>query len=349
MDSPCVSVERLASERRGGLSHTDLVDRLACHSSPTPWVDRVTRKLTLRQSIRRATLTTLAVLFVLWVVGQITRDATGLSALCFYIPSLFLACAFSCLAVWECARKRARAALLTAILAVPPLFWVGFVENSFSRPTRSATSNPVRLVHWNLYDAKLGWSAITTILLSLSADVYVFAEIPEGHAQQFAGRCGEAYRAVEFDNLAVVVRGSIESHDWLVTRGGAKFYSLKWRNQERVTSLIVVDLISDIWVARNPLLDQLRDVVKREQPDLVVGDFNAPRRSLVLADLPDGYEHAYRSVGSGFGYTWPVPVPMYSLDHCIHGPRITPLAYELRSTIRSDHRLQIFDYSFSWN
>jgi len=35
---------------------------------------------------------------------------------------------------------------------------------------------------------------------------------------------------------------------------------------------------------------------------------------------------------------------MYSLDHCIHGPRIVLVGYELHSTIRSDHRLQVFDF-----
>lgn len=308
----------------------------------------VVKKLPRNRLVRSALLAGLLVLFILWVIGQFTRDATLLSALCFYVPSLFLACSLSACATWAYLEKHVRQGFLATVLAIPPFIWVGFVENSFFRPTHTrATAIEVqRAVHWNVYDGFLGWKAIADIASSLEADIYVFSEIPYAHANLFARQLGDDYDAIEFDTMAVVARGTIEDTRWLVRRRGAQFFRLNWRQHEKVTSVFVVDLLSDPSIPRNPPLRQLRALIEEEQPDLVIGDFNAPRRSLVLDNLPHGYEHAYRSVGSGFGYTWPVPCPMYSLDHCIHGPQITPLAYELHSTFRSDHRLQVFDFTY---
>ena len=78
---------------------------------------------------------------------------------------------------------------------------------------------------------------------------------------------------------------------------------------------------------------------------VITRDFNAPRRSLAFTELPAGYQHAFDSVGFGYGNTWPMPVPMYALDQCIFGPRVVPADYRLVSSAHSDHRLQVFDFS----
>ncbi len=85
--------------------------------------------------------------------------------------------------------------------------------------------------------------------------------------------------------------------------------------------------------------------MERYRPDLIVGDFNAPRRSRALSELPTGYGHAYDTSGSGFSYTWPVPVPMYSLDQCIHARRVTPIRYDLLQSVYSDHCCQLFNFA----
>ena len=81
------------------------------------------------------------------------------------------------------------------------------------------------------------------------------------------------------------------------------------------------------------------------EPDLVVGDFNAPRRSRALSPLPSGFVHAYEAVGSGWSYTWPVLCPLYSIDHCIVGQRIHPVVYNLESSWHSDHRRQVLEFT----
>ena len=124
-----------------------------------------------------------------------------------------------------------------------------------------------------------------------------------------------------------------------------KIYFVLWQSDEVELKLFVVDLASSLLNARNPRLHELTALMMLHQPDIVVGDFNAPRRSLAISPLPDGFVHAYEAAGSGWSYTWPVPCPVYAIDQCILGRRIVPLRYDLETTTCSDHRLQILDFT----
>ena len=85
------------------------------------------------------------------------------------------------------------------------------------------------------------------------------------------------------------------------------------------------------------------EAVAREKPDLVVGDFNAPRRSWRLSRLPDGYRDAYDVAGAGWAGTWPSPLPIWSLDHVLAGPGVRVRSYRLPLSWRSDHRPQLVE------
>lgn len=285
-----------------------------------------------------------ALLFPFWLVGQAARDDSWLTGLCFYIPSAFLMVAYLGFGLAYALGKRYRRSLLALVLGVLPLGFVLFVENDFFRPRPPARSDAVRLVHWNV-GGKLRPSGEQRVLLAERADVYVLSE--KGNdlpVQQFRDALGPSYQARVFGNLAVVAEGDVRSRGWLLNRDGAKVHSVAWEHEGWSLLLFIVDLPSNVLVARAPLLREVVALIERDRPDLVVGDFNAPRRSRALTRLPGGYRHAYDSVGRGWGYTWPVPLPMYSLDQCIFSGRIEPVRYGLVSTTRSDHRYQVFDF-----
>jgi endonuclease/exonuclease/phosphatase (EEP) superfamily protein YafD len=288
-------------------------------------------------------------LFTAWAVGQVFRDVSWITALCFYVPSILLACLLGVLALLDLITKRFRAAVLTASLAAVPAFFVLFVENSWLHGQQNLPETfNVRLVHWNVCRGKLGWDCVQKTLIALDADIYVLSEIPDDDdLQQFAIALPSRYSVRRFSTMAVIAKGEVSSRGRLMNSGRAFVHFLTWRSDGVSLSLLAADFPANPLVARDPHLQTLCKLVKQHQPDLVVGDLNAPRRSRALCALPDGYRHAYHSAGSGLGYTWPVPVPMYSLDHCIHGTRVLPSKYQLQSTSCSDHRLQVLDFSVS--
>jgi hypothetical protein len=284
-------------------------------------------------------------LLPLWVVGQITRDSSWLTGLCFYIPSAFLAAVFLGFGLVYALGRQHRKAFLAVTVALPPLGFVGFVENRFTRLLPLASPDSLRLVHWNIGGA-LGEHGTQPVLLADQADLYVLSEIGAGQSvRAFTAALGPPYQASVFGNMAVVGKGSVRPRGWLLNRNRVRAQSVVWEYARHSVTLLVVDLPADIRIPRAPMLEEVMHLVERDRFDLVIGDFNAPRRSLALSRLPAGYRHAYDTAGAGFGYTWPVPVPMYALDQCIHSSRVTPMRYDLLWSLHSDHCRQEFDFS----
>lgn len=280
-----------------------------------------------------------------WVVGQCARDVVWVTGLCFYIPSVIVAAGLVATGALHAVARCRRPALLAIGLAFPPLAFVGLIEN---HPGRGSVvpSSQFRVVHWNT-GGRPARPGVGEHLLAERADMYVLTDaVNAAHVGVLRDQFGAGYQAAAFANMAVIGRGDVRADGWLVDRDGFEVQAVTWVPDGRPIALFALDLPSDVRVARNPLLREVNALIERHRPDLVVGDFNAPRRSRALTDLPSGYDHAYHTAGGGWGATWPVPVPVYALDHCLHGPRVAPACYRLGGLSgNSDHRYQVFDFS----
>jgi vancomycin resistance protein VanJ len=282
--------------------------------------------------------------FCAWVIGQWWRDASWLTGLCFYLPSPLLAAAIL-VAALVAGRSSRRLALGMLLLACGPVVFVANVENQWTRPpVELGTGHSRRLVHWNAFNGKLGWDGILAQLQSWHADAFVLSEVTdELNLSDAATSLGPNYSGLRLGDLAMLARGEISERQQR-SEGAARAYLVDWRHGGDRFSVLIVDLPSSIWIARRPLLEWTVATMVELQPDLVVGDFNAPRRSTTLSALPGGYRHAYDLAGAGWSSTWPVPLPCWAIDQCIVSPRLQPYRYELHSTTLSDHRLQVFDF-----
>jgi vancomycin resistance protein VanJ len=284
-------------------------------------------------------------IWLVWLIGQFFRDATFLTGLCFYFTSLLFTLLLLVWAIVHLVRRQRKAAILALLLLLLPFAMVLFVENRLFSNSGEGSPHSVRLVHWNVA-GKLERRGAIEVLTAQQSQLYILSEIPNADAvTELALELGPSYQSHIFSNLAVIGQGKVTEGRWLINRGRTKVYLVRWQHSEQHYSILVVDLPSEIHIWRDPLLRELNDLIEQHRPDLVVGDFNAPRRSKGLSELPKGYCHAYDVVGSGFGYTWPMPLPMYAIDQCICGPRITPHRYQLFSGLVSDHRGQVFEFT----
>ena len=298
---------------------------------------------------RRLIVAAVILLWLLWLVGQMFRDGTWLTSLLFYVPSpalLLLLIGGSCYAYR--ANRRAVAGLLAG-LALAPAVFVLCVENRLCTGRQDGPDgDTLRLVHWNVFHGHLGWDGIRSALQRRGADLYVLSEIPEkADIRATATSFGQDYSGIRISNLAVVARGPLREGEWLRRQGGVKAYGLVWQSPQGGCRVLVVDLASSLLLAREPRLLAVRELMVEWRADIVVGDFNAPRRSRALSPLPPGFVHAYEAAGSGWSYTWPLPCPVYAIDQCILGQRIRPVMYDLESSLRSDHRRQLFDFTMT--
>lgn len=290
----------------------------------------------------------LSLLTLMWCVGQIFRDVTWMTGLCFYIPSPAIAAVWLFFAIVALRCKRRGLAVAALVILVLPLAMMGVRENAILRtPTRVGGSPSLRFVHWNVYRGHLGWEAIQQRLADERADFYLLSEIPrDASFERLTTLRPDVTDAtsIRIGIMAVWGLGQIDDLGWVWKSREAKVRRLRWHSPQGLVTILAVDLVSDPLVHRTPVLTRLNALIEHYQPDIIAGDFNAPRESLALSQLPQGYRHAYWTVGSGWSYTWPMPLPVFALDQCLFGERITPMDYRIKSSRLSDHRLGVFEF-----
>jgi endonuclease/exonuclease/phosphatase (EEP) superfamily protein YafD len=286
-------------------------------------------------------------LWLLWLPGQLFRDANWWTGICFYLPSPFVAALLIATSATLLARRQLRPGLGAGLLALPPLLAVALVENQWSRPwSGELPASSTRFVHWNVCSGRLGWAAVSGELARLQADFCLLSEPPLTlSAGAIAASIAPGSECVLMGSMAAIARGSLKSDGWLVRENRLKVHALTWTGEAGALKVFAIDISSNVLQARNPSLERLAALIGEHRPDIVAGDFNSPRRSRALHPPPAGFTHAYEAAGRGWSYTWPVPLPLWAIDQCIVGPRVRPLHYALRSTLRSDHRLQVLDFT----
>ena len=304
---------------------------------------------------------------VFWVAGQFLRDRNWWMGLLFYFPTPILVGWLLLFLVIS--RKNRR---VNVFLLVTPLMMLLLVENHWIRPTPELSAKSTReidtpqnttattshqatspselkritarkrLIHWNVARGVMGWKQQWKYIESFQPDIIVISEIPEPF--EIASLTG--FDVLTVDGMAVACHGSMTKSRTLVRGGALNAYHITCTIAEGPFELLIADMTSHVTVPRDPYLGPFVALLAQRKIDVSVGDFNAPRRSLAFCNLPEGFRHAYDDAGAGWSYTWPVPVPCLAIDQCITGPDVHAVRYELRSTLLSDHRLQILD--FDW-
>ncbi len=272
-----------------------------------------------------------------WSLGQLFRDAFWMTGLLFYFPTaLLLFASVVCLAI-ELRRRNVRAIVLLAVLAAFPTYLVLFVENQF-RQQHAFENAELRIAHWNIGWQEVDREGLTPTIVDLNADLVVLSEAHDAHRRHhgFAHTLKLSTMVIMANEPIVLLRD--------YTQGEARIFTVVWRSPHGDLRLLVADLPSSLAAHRHPILVRLRNVLEKTEADLLVGDLNAPRRSIALSTLPDGYRHAYHAVGSGWSATWPNPLPLLAIDHTISGPRLIARKYRLEPSRLSDHRIQIYDF-----
>ena len=280
-----------------------------------------------------------------WLIGRIFRDAHPAGMGLYFIPAPVAVAA--CLAGALRRRSSAWLRLLNSALAALALGVMFVHDFAWHRPQNGSA---LRIVHWNTARRYRKAPAVFRVAASDRPDLCLFSESPR------------------VPNLAALGRDVLHL-PYLLDQQGMTLFS-RWP----ITPVTVIPVTAGRgWVARvdtpsgplnilafdvvsHPNLDRappMRDLAAwirqhtSRRPLLVLGDFNTPRDSVSFAPLRDLVSNAYETAGHGWPYSWPVPFPVYAIDHAFYSPEVRILDHTYRTSLLSDHRRQVLEISIT--
>lgn len=287
--------------------------------------------------------TCVALAIVGFIVRLTVRDRVPLIATFYYaLPGvvqggLLMAAA----AAWGWGRKW-RLALPYLVAAVALLVWwhaTLYFSNGHGQQARP------RVVFWNIARGRLGYELIVEELKRNDPDVIALVEAGRKDDLPFWMKQFPEYRRSDFSGgVLIFVRGSIEDQLYIkfdsgrcksarVSAGGVSF------------RFVVVDLVSNPLSWRKKPLRELEAILNRwkDEPLVVVGDFNTPADSVFFDSWREKLKHGFETAGQGYFATWPSPLPVQAIDHVWLGRSLKSNQCRLIDTLLSDHRLIEFD------
>ena len=205
----------------------------------------------------------------------------------------------------------------------------------------------MRLVYWNAGRPESRRAQCVSYLQSLRGDI-----IAVGESNVYTDALTAEWRE-GFRGRSVIQRGgfllitpeppvSIEigrlndRGDYLLARCLVK---------DRAITLLLVDLESRVTYSKAAPFARLNEIIaaRRDEPLVILGDFNTPRDSVHFDPWRANFREAFDSAGHGFAETWPTFFPLLRIDHCWLGPRWRAVHTELGRSFLSDHRAIITD------
>ena len=241
--------------------------------------------------------------------------------------------------------RRSRIALVVGIAFV---IWTMYSDFAF----RSERPSPddLRIMFWNISRIQAGTSRIAAQVNSVQPVCFGLVEADRKHILNLDEwqETFPEYKIIgtTFGGL-VAVKGDVisEKEVSLQSESNCKQFDLRVNNQE--FTLILVDISSDLRRSRRRPIQELTAFVQQltDRPVIIMGDFNTPDDSTLFEPLRKQFRMAFRERGSGYAATWPIPLPVLTLDQVWFNDRIKLSQCRHGWTLNSDHRPVICDLS----
>lgn len=283
-------------------------------------------------------LTCIAGLSLRWTV----RDGLPSLAVLYYalpIPVLAGLAGLTGIALRGC-RRRLPGRVVWAVTAL--LIAVG-IYSGYSHRQQAAPDDTLDLVFWNTARGARGWNEIAAEIHRHDAPVVglVEAGVDSDEMHDFwTSEFPDRDVAVLGHGMILLVQGRIllTSTGSLGTDSDYARVDVRVNNHE--LTIVLVDIVSTPWKPRGQSLDDLAVLVESlsDRRVIVMGDFNTPPESVHFDRLRRTCRNAFESAGTGYAATWPVPLPVLSLDQMWATDKVTIHGCRHLWSTRSDHR-----------
>lgn len=312
-----------------------------------------------------------------WGAGRVASDRWLWSQYLSWIPTAaaLVGAILLLLSAWRISPPgRSRARLVTALAIAGVAGYLLLIEWRLHRlASATAPANPaLRVLYWNASTVSEG--TIADVLgRQAPLDLAVIANGPWAIEPESLGAAG--MHVARLNGMAVASRTPIRrwGFTWLgitpdtdapgwVDPGRALFIEIE--SPLGLLVVWVVDMPSDVrgsrWVAAGRAGEVIADWTGPAfrpdgagwtpepasgfpEPDVVVGDFNAPRGSASLRRLVGRLPNAFDQAGAGYPATWPRAVPVYQIDQAFAGRAVRADTFRTIDPAAGSHRLLLLD------
>lgn len=298
------------------------------------------------------------------VAGFLLRDRVPTLAVLTYLPLTFFSVA--CLGYDLVRRGESLRPVRFGLagVALPLAIWSWSDMIGWRTPPAAETPGAtVRLMHWNvrwgggLTSPERYWRGIRNDILIERPDILVLSEAPRPERlDSLQARLGPGWHSTMLEDpgdqaywyrLYVASRYPIE-REWVRPLHEGVAMALEIDAPGRPMRMLVVDGLSAPWRDRPRMLREVAGLMRDaerdgEAFDVVVGDFNAPSRSVGF-DAFDGMGYFLASRYSGsWRANFHALMPVYDLDHIWLHPAAPPRDVRFVFNRRADHRGQVVD------
>lgn len=263
----------------------------------------------------------------------------GLRLLFYAMPKPCLLALALLLAVWPLAKLRERglAALAAALLAFA-WFSVSWRSEPLQVPRRNEAGE-VRILFWNLCRPSGLHPGMVEMVKEFQPHFAAFVEPGEKNME---GNCRTYESMLPGYQAAWMPRGIL----WLSRvpsryrergklEGSGAFARFEVNGLGPPFPVVVADVYPHPLHWRKGQLEEVLAHAQGRGDAILAGDFNTPLESALLDSYRERFTNALEAAGRGFKETWPLGLPLLSLDHLWLGPEWE--AVEARKVWRTQH------------
>ena len=300
------------------------------------------------QSLSRAAVASGTILFLIGLVLRLTiRDKVdGWSAVFYATPLSVLATLAVLIGIvlWRWRRRWHAGLCFVAGLACAGAWYAECVI----RNPQVGTASQCRVVCWNAEHSKRELPAVIEAVRGMQGDIIGITET-ESTKPEDAERWKAAFPNHTVKTrpgfLLFITRADVLSSVHGPLGGAGRCNAVKVRLDGRNITVLIVEFDSNPFRSRRPAFAALEELCRQHAGEeiILMGDFNTPRESFYFDRLRHVMTHAFEAAGNGVADTWPVPIPVLSLDHVWTTPGLRPVQCELRWSLLSDHRAVVVD------
>lgn len=257
-----------------------------------------------------------------------------------------LACALA--AFWLIARRRLLSAVFLVVVLAAGAAWISVSCRSHA-PRRSA--EPLHVAYWNIGGPGRRIGAVIDYLQTLDADVIGIAELDSrtrrerpSWQERFPGKSVIPLSS----GMMLIAEGRVLEQRAGFLGNAGRYHRVSLQVRGREITVLLVDFDSAVTRSRASGFQRLGELVaaQGQEPLIVMGDFNTPIDSPHFGILRASLSDAFETAGRGFSETWPLPLPLLSLDHVWVNAALRVANCKLGWSSLSDHRPVVAEIEF---